>query len=176
MRIDNETIVTSSGIIKNRSIPRSGIVNASSLYDELFQDCLNDGIDLTYESWRIETMERLKNDNPEMDDIELDDLLQRENDFIDCDSHVFLLGAWVKDSNGQYIIDKSGKSGNYAIEYNTENGIVCVEWSTLTKECNNTSPCYVMADGSGPCGDLDTQGNNVIAYTLPIEMFRTNDK
>lgn len=176
MRINNETIVTSSGVIRNRSKPRSGIVSARSLYSELIDDCFDRGIDLSYESWRDEVMTRLMTENPDLDDDAIDDLFTIENDTIELESRTFLLGAWVKNSKGKYEIDRTGKHGSYALEYNTESEIVCVEWSTLTVECNNTSPCYVMADGSGPCGDLDTPGTNVIAYTLPSDMFRDDNE
>ncbi len=173
--MNNDTLITSSGIIRNRSIARVGVVNASSLYDDLFQDCLNDGIDLSWEDYLAETESRLKVDNPGLDDLEIDSLMEEETQCAEVDSHSFLLGAWVKDDNGQYSIDNTGKSGNFALTYNTETDIVCVEWSTITVQCNNTSPCYVMADGSGPCGDLDSQGDAVTAYTLPADMFRTDE-
>lgn len=170
MRINSETIVTSSGIIRNRSKPRTGVVNANSLYSELIDDCFNCGIDLTWESFKDERLAELTRENPELDENEIQDLFDNDSG-MECDSYVFLYGAWVKNDVGQYEIDKSGASGSFALEYNTENGIVCVEWSLETTECNNTSPCYVMSDGSGPCGDLDTKGTSVIAYTLPVEMF-----
>lgn len=53
MRIDSETIVTSSGIIRNRSKPRVGIIGASALYAELYDDCITSGIDLTWEDFEI---------------------------------------------------------------------------------------------------------------------------
>lgn len=46
-----------------------------------------------------------------------------------------------------------------------------VEWSRHTTPCHHTSPCYVMADGSGPCGDLDTPGDSVVAFALPPELL-----
>lgn len=173
--MQNDTLITSSGIIKNRFNPRSGVINANSLYDDFFQDCLNSGIDLTYESLRDETLGQIREENPELDDSELNDLVNESMEMVEFDFHVFLLGAWVKNTNGQYEIDKSGKSGKYALEYNTETGIVCVEWAQMTKWCSNTSQCYVMADGSGPCGDLDSSGTKVIAYTLPDEMLRSDN-
>ena len=171
-----ETLITSSGIIRNRSLPRTGIVNANSLYDDLFQDCLNDGIDLTWEAYLDELQEQLKTDYPDADDAEFEELLQEASEQVEFESRAFLLGAWVKDEKGEYIIDKSGKHGNYALSYNTGSGNVAVEWSILTTSCNNTSPCYVMSDGSGPCGDLNTPGNSVIAYTLPADMFRKDNE
>ncbi len=176
MRIDNETIVTSSGVIRNRSLPRVGVINASSLYDDLFQDCLNDGIDLSWLSFETDTIERLKSEFPDLDDSDISELFEKESQHVEFDSHSFLLGAWVKDSEGDYCIDITGANGNYALVYNTESGSVSVEWSTETVWCNNTSPCYVMADGSGPCGDLDSPGNAVIAYTLPRDMFRDDNE
>ena len=171
MFIDNETLVTSSGVIRNRSKPRVGIVNANSLYCELFDDCMINGIDLSYDEYRAEAIERLKTDNPDLDDDEIDQLYDDENDCVEFDSRTFLLGAWVKNDAGKYEIDKTGASGSYALEYNTSNGIVSVEWSELTQLCNNTSPCYTMANGDGPCGNLDSPGNAVLAYTLPKDMF-----
>jgi hypothetical protein len=171
----NDTLVTSSGIIKNRSKARVGVVNASSLYGDLFQDCLNDGIDLSWESLIKETTDRLALNFLGLDEFELSDMVDSELQDYDLDSHVFLLGAWVKDYHGGYMIDESGKNGSYALEYNTETGIVCVNWSLKTTKCNNTSPCYVMADGSGPCADLDSKGDTVIGYTLPSDMFNERD-
>jgi len=167
----NQTLVTSSGIVRNRLIPRSGIVNASSLYSELFDDCINSGIDLSWESYREDTLAQLTRDNPDLDESAIDELFDAESQDICFESRVFLLGAWIKNSKGQYVIDKTGENGDYALEYNTETGIVCVEWSKDVTWCHNTSPCYVMSDGSGPCGDLDTKGSVVLAYTLPFEMF-----
>lgn len=163
----NDTLITSSGIIRNRSKPRVGIVNASSLYHELLDDCFANGIDLSYESYKDETMTQLMNDNPELDDFAIEELFETESQNLELDSRVFLLGAWVKNSEGQYEIDKTGENGSYALEYNLESGIVSVEWSQFVTEYRNTSPCYVMADGSGPCGNLDSPGNEVIAFTLP---------
>lgn len=172
--MENDTLITSSGIIRNRSKPRVGVISANSLYDDLYQDCLDHGIDLSWLDFRDETLDRLRAENPDMDETDLDELLDSETQDACFDSHQFLLGAWVK-VNGQYEIDKTGKSGSYALTYNTETNTVCVEWSELTTPCRNTSPCYVMADGSGPCGDLDSKGDEVIAYTLPADMFRSDD-
>ena len=170
MLTNKNTLITSSGVIRNRFKPRTGIVSAYSLYSELFEDCVNRGIDLSFESYHEERIAELKDENPELDDSYIDELFERESDCLEFDSRVFLLGAWVK-VDGKYKIDRSGKHGDYALTYNTENGIVCVDWSLETTPCNNTSPCYVMSDGSGPCGDLDIEGDAVIAYTLPADMF-----
>lgn len=123
MHIDNETLLTSSGVIRNRSKPRVGIVNASSLYDDLFSDCLNNGIDLTWEDYKDELMTRLMTDNPDLDDFAIEELFDKESQDVDFDSRIFLYGAWVKNVNGQYEIDKSGKSGDYALEYSTGSGV-----------------------------------------------------
>jgi hypothetical protein len=168
--LNHDTLVTSSGIIKNRFKPRTGIVSAHSLYSELFGDCLNRGIDLTWESYKDERLAELTRENPDLDETEIQDLFDNDSG-MECDSHVFLYGAWVKNDIGQYEIDKTGASGSFALEYNTETGIVCVEWSTETMLCGNTGPCYVMSDGSGPCGDLNSEGDTVTAYTLPDDMF-----
>ena len=168
--MNSETLVTSSGVIRNRSKPRVGIVSANSLYNELFEDCINNGIDLTWESFRDELAHEIDRNNPDLGADEKDELFEKESECAEFDSHTFLLGAWVK-VNDRYEIDKSGKSGSYALVYDTGSNNVSVEWSTLTTQCNNTSPCYVMSDGSGPCGDLDSKGDAVTAYTLPANMF-----
>lgn len=80
---DNETLVTTSGIVRNRSKPRVGIVNASSLYDDLFQDCLNDGIDLTWEEYKEDFISRIKSENPNKDESEIDELFERESQGMD---------------------------------------------------------------------------------------------
>jgi len=170
--LNHDTLVTSSGIIKNRFKPRTGIVSAHSLYPDLFTDCLNRGIDLTWESFRNDLAFDIDRRYPDLDADAKDALFESESELIELDSRVFLYGAWVRNvTTGKYEIDKTGASGSFALEYNTETGIVCVEWSTETMLCGNTSPCYVMADGSGPCGDLNSEGDTITAYTLPDDMF-----
>ncbi len=167
MRIDNETLITSSGIIRNKSKPRVGITNVNNLHDDFYQDCLNNGIDLTWEEYDDEMNRRIENAEISIDDA------QDEMECVEFDSHTFLLGAWIK-VDGRYEIDRSGKSGSFALQYDTGSGYVSVEWSQVTKQCQNTSPCFVMANGDGPCGNLDSEGSEVIAYTLPVDFFRTN--
>ena len=174
--MQKDTLVTSSGVIRNRFKPRIGIVSANSLNSDFFDDCFHNGIDLSWESYVEETVERLKDENPGMDEVELDQLLDRETQDAEFDSHTYLLGAWVKNSKGQYEIDRTGKRGQFALSYNTDSNIVSVEWSVITKACGNTSPCFVMADGSGPCADLNSKGTEVIGYTLPSDMFRSNNE
>jgi hypothetical protein len=151
------TKITSSGVIRNADKPRVGIISAnaldSSIYDEIDQ-----GIDLTFE----EFCQELKDQGIEIDSeqwwIELESY---END-----SRIVLFGDWIKNGVGQYEPDKSGLKG-YAASYNSDSGIICVEWSKTFKQCHHTSPCYVMANGDGPCGDLETDGDAVIAFDLP---------
>jgi hypothetical protein len=177
--------VTSAGIIRNEDQPRVGVVSQHSL-NSWFFDQLYDGsaIDLTYEETCEETRADIlrefadKNDGIfETDDLDLE--LERRMEHYYPDSSSYLLGAWVAVDPGsiaykqgqRYEIDRSGKSGDYAATYSTDGGNVCVEWSKHTKRTHHTSPCYVMADGSGPCGDLDTPGDSVVAYTLPEDCF-----
>ena len=172
---NNNTLVTSSGIIKNRLAPRVGVISAYRLFDELFDECVQRGTDLTFEEYRTETIARLKAEHPSLDDSDLDDLFDSESECVDFDTRTFLLGAWVKGPDGTYSIDKSGARGTYALTYNTGTNTVCVEWGVKTVLCGHTSPCYVMADGSGPCGDLSAQGDSVLAYTLPSDMFQSGE-
>lgn len=167
---------TSSGIIRNADKPRIGIVSAHSLNPDFLDSFITEGIDLGYETFIQDTLERLKNENPGIDDAELDALMERETEFYESDSSTYLLGAWRKipDGNigaGKYEIDKSGKNGDFAATFSSDSNNVSVDWSKTTTQCHHTSPCYVMSDGSGPCGDLDTKGDSVIAYTFPNDCF-----
>jgi hypothetical protein len=126
------------------------------VFDEIHQN----GIDLSFEEARAELEEQGKTDD------EIDEALQ------DFESHLFLFGpAWVK-VNGKYSIDKTK---DFAASYNSETGVICVEYSQTIKACHHTSPCYVMADGSGPCGDLNTKGDSVKAYALPDDYSRGSE-
>lgn len=164
--------ITSAGIIRNADKPRAGIVSMHSL-EHWVCDLTDEGIDLTYEHALTETEEQIRDENPGMDDDEIDELVSESLDMVDFDSRVILFGSWKKDADGLYVPDTSGE---YSAEYNSYNNLVTVEWSRHTVACHHTSPCFVMADGSGPCGDLDTPGDSVVAYTLPPEFFRKNEE
>ena len=162
MSIDQSVLYTSSGVVRNREIPRVGVVSVHSLADWIYDE-IDQGIDLTWESY----LDELRADGIEEDSAEW---CQR-TDHAEFDSRVVLFGDWAKGSDGRYSIDREGKRG-FSAEYNSGTGIVCVEWSRSVKACHHTSPCYVMSDGSGPCGDLDVSGDAVIAYSLPAEWYR----
>jgi hypothetical protein len=172
--------VTSAGIIRNEDQPRVGVVSQHSL-NSWFFDQLYDGsaIDLSWEEFCQETRADIIRENDGETPEDIDELVEERTQDAMFDSHSYLLGAWVAVDPGsiaykqgqRYEIDRSGKSGDYAATYSTDSGILCVEWSKHTKRTHHTSPCYVMADGSGPCGDLDTPGDSVLAYTLPEDCF-----
>ena len=133
-------------------------------------ECVNelpydsDSIDLSYEEFISELQEQGKTE----------DEIEAELDCFECDSRTFLVGnAWFKGADGKYEIDKTKE---YAATYSGDSGNISIEWSKYTRKCNNTSPCYVMADGSGPCGDLDTPGDAVIAYDLPPEFYNERNE
>lgn len=160
--------ITSAGIIRNPEKPRVGVTSLGSLSEWIY-DTIDGGIDLTFEHAEEETREQITAENPGMDDDEIDELVSESLSMADFDGRVILFGDWKKDKDGRYTPDTSGE---YSAKYNGYNNLVTVEWSRHTVACHHTSPCFVMADGSGPCGDLDTPGDSVIAYTLPPEFFR----
>ena len=176
------TKITSSGVIRNAESPRVGVVSANSLQSWFFDELYNgSAIDLTYQLWRedketeirAELVEQGMDSDTQEFENELESRMQNETDHFEPSGSTWLVGAWFRNSyTGKYEIDTSGKLGDFALTYNSDSNNACVEWSTLTTPCNHTSPCYVMADGSGPCGDLNTPGDSVIAYTLPAEFFR----
>ena len=159
----NDTLITSSGIIRNRNKPRVGVLSIHSVnYD--FQDELDQGIDLDYLEAVEEFRAEVKEENPDATENEIDALVERKFDCWESSGATVLFGSWKKNAEGKYEIDTKGE---YAGTYSRESGNLCVEWSQHTKKCGCTSPCYVMADGSGPCGDLDSEGDDVVAFTLP---------
>lgn len=144
------------------------MVSLNSLQDWIYDE-IDQGIDLSYESLYEETLEQIREENPNADDTEIEEITRESMEMVEFDTRTVLFGDWIK-VDGKYQIDTNGKEG-YSAEYNSGMGTVCVEYSRTTKLCNNTSPCYVMADGSGPCGDLDAEGDAVLAYTLPVDFL-----
>jgi len=140
--------------------PRVGITQANRLNSFIFDD-INNGIDLTFEEFLL--------------DLEKEGLTEQEKDSridqYDNDNRVALFGSWKK-VNGRYEVDKSGE---FSAVYNNDSGNISVEWSRTLKRCAKTSPCYVMTDNSGPCGDLDSDGDDVEAYSLPAKYFNQEE-
>ena len=165
--MNSETLITSSGIIRNRSKPRCGIISAYSLHSSVFDD-IHEGIDLGWEDF----VEDLRARGIEEDS----QAWYKETDSFESNGQILFGDAWFKIETGKdagkYDIDKSK---NLAASYSRDSGNVCVEFSKHTKLTANTSPCYVMADGSGPCGDLDSPGDAVLAFTLPFEYFEREE-
>lgn len=164
-------LITSSGVILNREKPRVGVISANSqLLQEWIFDEIDQGIDLTYETaFKEEYDTAIESGQTD------DEAWKSANDateFWDCDSRTVLFGdAWAYDEkHGKYYIDKL--KGEYAAVYNNDSNIICVEYSKNIRQCNNTSPCYVMSDGSGPCGDLGAPGDAVIAFDLPKAFYK----
>lgn len=157
--------ITSAGVIRNEDQPRTGVMSGHRLADWVFDDMYVDGIDLAWEEAHITAREEIRAENPDMSDDDLDVAVEEALEHAEVSGSYFLFGAWKRTEDGRYEIDRAG--GDFAATYSSDSNIVCVEWSKHTAPCHHTSPCYIMADGSGPCGDLDTPGDSVIAYTLP---------
>jgi hypothetical protein len=129
-------------------------------------DMIDGGIDLLWESAVAEVTAEMQAKYPDADESEIDEMAERELEYFETDSQHILIGDW-KQIDGQYVPDTDGKHG-FAAEYTDFcGGTLSIVWSRTTKQCHHTSPCFVMSDGSGPCGDLDTSGNSRTAYCLP---------
>jgi hypothetical protein len=148
--------------------PRVGVVSIHSLADFVFDE-IDRGIDLGWEEFNNDLEDQI-----EAGEITEDEAEQKRDSYQSCDN-THLFGDWKQDKKGLYVIDRDGPDG-FSATYNSGSGNVCIEYSKTTKKCNQTSPCYVMADGSGPCGDLDTPGDSVLAYSLPKEYFKPKDE
>ncbi len=160
--------ITSSGIIRNEDKPRVGVTSNASL--DFLDECFTEGIDINYEEVYADVLNEIKAESENDSEMDIENEAAKRMEYYE-NRGPYLYGDWVKNAEGQYEIDKNGKYG-FAVTYSQESGNVSVEWSRTTKRCHHTSPCYVMADGSGPCGDLDTKGDSVIAYCLPDDCIR----
>ena len=152
--------ITSCGVIRNENKPRVGVINVNN--EKLCQDAVNDffyeGIDVSYEN----AVNELEKEGLSDEEIE------RELEFWDSGESLLLVGdAWEKDADGRYCVSNKG-----TFAASLHHGMICVEGSRTTRRCHHTSPCFVMADGSGPCGDLGTDGDAVIAYDLPSSFYK----
>jgi hypothetical protein len=163
---NSETLITSCGIIKNRSVPRCGIISIHSLDPYFLDEIVVDGIDLGYQQSQEETRDQIREENPELSDEEIEEAVNESMSNVCENISSYIFGDWKKNTEGLYEIDQNGKQG-FALSYSPESGVVTVEFSKHTKKCGHTSPCYVMANGDGPCGDLDSEGDSVVAFCLP---------
>jgi hypothetical protein len=150
----NDKLITTSGVIRNRGIARVGVISQHSLNSDFLDEIIRDGINISYEGFILDMQHDGKSEE------EIEEACQ----FYESDNDQYLYGDWIRDKAGKYSIDRNGNHG-FAVAYSGYN--VCVEWSKTIKQTHHTSPCYVLANGDGPCGDLDTAGDSVIAYALP---------
>ena len=158
-------LITSSGILRNREKPRVGVISMNS--EMLDQDMVNglpfdnDSIDLSYDSYIAELIEQGATE----------EAIEEASYCYESDCSTYLIGnAWFRNKDGKYEIDETK---DFAATYSSDSGNISVEWSKHTRQCHHTSPCFVMADGSGPCGNLDVKGDAVTAYDLPSEYYKT---
>jgi hypothetical protein len=173
-RTEKTMRVTSSGVIRNEDKPRVGVLSANGpRASEWIFDEIDQGTDLTWEEFSKDIDDQIAAVEASDQDSDAKEQaiakLERERDSAELNSRTVIFGdAWAKNAAGQYEIDRTKE---YAASYSSDTNIITVEWSKHTTRCHHTSPCYVMADGSGPCGDLDTPGDSVVAFTLPPDLL-----
>lgn len=155
-------LITSCGVARDINKPRVGVIGANEC-NEFIHDDIDQGKDITYD----EFLQNLEDEGKTLEEIE------EESDFFESGDSTILFGpAWFQNDKGKYEIDKTKE---YAATFSQSTNIICIEFSKHTARCNNTSPCYVMADGSGPCGDLNSKGD-ILAYTLPSELLKNESE
>jgi len=164
--------------------PVSGITHINKLNSWVLDEIIfNEGIDLRYENYLLELRSEIEEEFSKkgIDDSEIEEELENRLDTIDfgyendSDTALILFGDWKKDDSGKYIIDTEGKHG-FCAEYSGFcGGTVSVEFSKTLKQCRNTSPCFIMSDTGLTCGDLDSEGTDRLAYSLPVEYFRSEN-
>lgn len=82
----------------------------------------------------------------------------------DFNGETHLYGDW-KLVNDKFEPDYYGQLGYSAIYNNNEN-IIQVVWSRWAIKCRRCSPCYPGQ------GDVDTPGDDYMAYTLPLDCMQ----
>ena len=144
-----------------------GVIGASNVdWDDVFHD----SIDIGYIEYMADAIEEYKASNPEASEEDIETHEEILSDDYCGDSTTYLIGDWIQDKDGKYSIDKDGKQG-FSATFNSDTNNICVEFSKTIMQCHHTSLCYRMVDGR-PCGDLDTEGDSTLAYSLPVEMWR----
>lgn len=166
MAIGPNDLVTSSGVLRDRLRPRVGVVSANSLDGDFLDSFWTEGVDLGYLEALSFVRNELKAGSPDATEEELN--AKVEDEMEDHESNgPFVLGYRLN-TDGLYEPDPDAP---FSASYSPDSGVVTVEASKETTRCGHTSPCYVMSDGRGPCGDLDSDGDTVVAYTLPFSCW-----
>lgn len=146
------TVKNIYGIWIDTEKPVTGVTNLNSdQIPEWFNDEFIYAIDLNFEKFEKDLLDQLKN---EMID---EDTFQYERDCYESDTTTYLLGQWIKDSDGKYTPDLDG---DYSAIYDNNDNTLQVVFSKNTKRCNHCSPCFPGQ------GDLDSDGD-FLTYCLP---------
>jgi hypothetical protein len=132
-----------------------GVISCNQLKSFIYDE-INQGIDITFEEFYDDLLDQGLSEEE----------IEKNTDRYEKDNSTILIGDWKK-VNKKYEIDKNGPNG-FSATYN--DNIICVEYSKDVKKRGLTSPCYVMADGSGPCGDLSLPGD-FDTFSLPGDFF-----
>lgn len=148
--------------------PRVGIISQNSLASWIHDSSY---INVSEESRYAEARaELIAAGHDEGSDAFLDGMQEYSDSADDSDGDTVLVGDWARDAEGRYVPDTAGIRG-YAIVLNHYSNIASVEWSRTIIGARDTSPCYRMADGSGPCGDLDALADDGYpTYDVPSDM------
>jgi len=132
------------GIWVDSEDPITGVLSNNSaiqfISDEIFY---SDSIDLDYENWV---------NSPDYD--------PEEEDYYEINPQTtWLIGQWLKDSEGLYYPDPEGEYAAIVGEIYTQ-----VVFSNNLKRCALCSPCYPGQ------GDLDSEGE-FLTYDLPERAY-----
>jgi len=134
------------GIWVDSEDPITGVLSNNSAV-QFIADELYNGIDLDYES-HLNDPEHILNG----DDCYCQDMW-------DCGDSTWLIGQWLKDSEGLYYPDPEGEYAAIVGEIYTQ-----VVFSNNLKRCALCSPCYPGQ------GDLDSEGE-FLTYDLPKDAY-----
>jgi len=134
------------GVWVDPELPITGVIS-NNLIVQFISDEMYDCIDLDYEE-HINTP---------------DHILEGENcfcvDMWDCGDSTYLIGDWIKDSDGLWDYDPDGEYAAIVRESTTQ-----VVYSKYTKRAGLCSPCYP--------GQADNESDGeFLAYDLPSEAY-----
>jgi hypothetical protein len=125
---------------------KTGVLNGNNLENYFFWE--EETVDLDYEEYLRE--------NPEGDP-----------EGYCGDSTNFLYGDWIKVED-KYAPDRSGPRG-YAAIYDSNDNTIQVVWSRWAVLCARCSPCFPDQGDLTSTPGWNSQGDPVVAYSLPPE-------
>ena len=142
--VEKNGVTNHWGVWVDPEMPITGVIS-NNLIVQFISDEISNGINLTYEEY-------LKSEDYDPDNEEDDYMCSFGDD-------TYLIGNWIKDSDGLWDYDPDGEYAAIVRESTTQ-----VVYSKYTKRAGLCSPCYP--------GQADNESDGeFLAYDLPSEAY-----